>query len=59
MVLHKLKIWTLYFVDILNGRKTFDLRKDDRNFQLYDQLILQEFNQNTNSYTVPVTNLIL
>lgn len=38
---HLLKIRKLYFDDILAGRKTFELRKFDRDFKCDDTLILR------------------
>lgn len=32
MKLHELKIKERYYFDILNGKKTFELRNDDRDF---------------------------
>lgn len=43
---HELKIKSLYFNDILQGVKNFELRKDDRDFKVGDYLILQEFDEN-------------
>ena len=36
MELHKLKIKNKYYQDIYYGDKTFELRKDDRNYQVGD-----------------------
>lgn len=40
---HALKTWPQYFKDIASGEKTFELRKDDRPFQVGDILLLQEW----------------
>lgn len=40
---HKLKTWPLFFQDILYGVKTFELRKDNRDFKTGDILFLMEF----------------
>ena len=40
---HILKIWPEYFKDVESGRKPFEVRKDDRNFQVGDILELMEF----------------
>jgi len=34
MTVHELKTMTEYFAAILDGRKTFELRKDDRGFKV-------------------------
>lgn len=39
---HHLKTYEEYFSLILRGRKTFELRKDDRDFQQGDTVILME-----------------
>ncbi|EKE9396609.1 DUF3850 domain-containing protein, partial [Listeria monocytogenes] len=40
---HELKILPEYYEDIVAGRKTFEIRKNDRDFQVGDYLILKEF----------------
>ncbi len=42
-MVHKLKCWPVYFEAIGDGRKTFDVRKNDRNFQVGDLLHLDEY----------------
>lgn len=49
--IHALKTWMPYFQDILDGTKTFEYRKNDRNFQRGDIVILNEWNQTTEEYT--------
>lgn len=39
---HKLKILSKYYEAILQGKKTFEVRKDDRPFSEGDTLLLQE-----------------
>jgi hypothetical protein len=41
-MLHELKTDPDVFTDVYNGLKTFEIRKNDRNFQENDILILQE-----------------
>jgi hypothetical protein len=48
---HELKTWPEYFVEIFNRRKTFELRRDDRDFQVGDYLTLKEWNPETEAYT--------
>lgn len=39
---HDLKIDEQYFISILEGIKTFEIRYNDRNFQVGDRIILKE-----------------
>lgn len=48
---HDLKTWPEYFAEIANGNKTFELRKNDRDFESGDLLVLQEWNPETREYT--------
>jgi ASC-1-like (ASCH) protein len=48
---HRLKIWPEYFEAVLSGKKTFEIRKNDRDYQVSDVLLLQEYNPKTNEYT--------
>lgn len=40
---HRLKILPEYYNEAKSGRKTFELREDDRNIQIGDMVILEEF----------------
>lgn len=40
---HKLKIEPVFFEAVELGWKTFEIRKNDRGFQVYDILVLQEY----------------
>lgn len=40
---HLLKCWPEQFADVRAGRKTFEFRKDDRDFEVGDTLVLAEF----------------
>lgn len=53
--IHELKILPQYFEDVKCGHKTFELRKDDREFQTGDILMLKEFNQNKKYKTINET----
>ena len=41
--MHELKIYPKYFEQVLEGKKTFEIRKNDRNFQVGDRLALKEW----------------
>jgi len=40
---HELKIWPPFFEHILNGRKTFDVRLNDRDFVVGDDVLFREY----------------
>lgn len=43
MVVHKLKSWPHFFTAVKENRKPFEVRKNDRAFQVGDELLLEEF----------------
>lgn len=51
MQTHDLKILPEYFEPVLQGTKTFEIRCNDRNFQVGDLINLHEFSEATNTYT--------
>lgn len=50
-MVHELKIDPIYFRELELGRKTFEVRKDDRPYRVNDTLLLQSFNREANEYT--------
>lgn len=41
--IHVLKIMPIYFQDVIEGRKKFEVRRNDRDFKVGDIVILKEF----------------
>jgi hypothetical protein len=48
---HVLKTWPKYFEAVYFGEKTFEVRKNDRNFQVGDVLVLREWDPETEEYS--------
>ncbi len=48
---HNLKCWPKYFEAVMSGAKTFELRLDDRGFEVGDKIQLQEWDPNLKAYT--------
>lgn len=48
MATHDLKTIQPYFDDLASGRKTFEVRRNDRAFQAGDTVILREYNPRGN-----------
>ncbi len=51
MATHKLKTWGPYFFAVEAGLKTFEIRKNDRDFNVGDTLILQEYEPDSMEYS--------
>jgi hypothetical protein len=45
--IHKIQTLQLYFKDVLSGDKNFEVRRNDRNYKVGDELILQEVKEST------------
>ena len=54
---YEVKILPKYFERILRGEKKFELRKNDRDFQVGDVVILNEFDNVNNKYTGRILNV--
>lgn len=50
-MIHELKTWPEYYQSVADGFKTFEVRKDDRNYKIWDYLKLMEWDPTTNAYT--------
>ena len=51
MKTHELKIWPQWFDAVRIGSKTFEIRKNDRNYAVGDKLVLEEFRPGVGEYT--------
>lgn len=49
-MVHELKTHSLYFQRIVDGVKNFEVRKNDRDFQVGDQVVLKNFDPETKEY---------
>lgn len=50
-MVHHLKTWPDIFVVVWSGNKKFEIRKNDRGFQVGDVLVLQEYDPETKCYS--------
>jgi len=50
-MVHELKTWSYYFNLVKSGEKPFELRKNDRGFLAGHELLLREFDGETQIYT--------
>ena len=48
---HELKIWPPYYEAVSDGRKTFEVRRNDRGFQAGDTVELKRWDPKTERYT--------
>lgn len=47
---HEIKCWPSFFGEVQTGNKTFELRKDDRNYQIGDVLHIRCYDPVTKTY---------
>lgn len=48
---HELKIAPEFFKAVCSGAKSFEIRRNDRDFKVDDMLLLQEYKPNSGEYT--------
>lgn len=55
---HELKCWPEFFQPVWDGRKKFDYRRNDRNYQVADELLLREWDPEiTGEVVTPLTGV--
>jgi phosphoribosyl-ATP pyrophosphohydrolase len=50
MKIHELKILPQYFNAVQDGSKTFEIRKNDRKFEVGDKIVLKEFERGADNF---------
>ncbi len=50
-MIHELKQYPEHFENVISGKKTFEVRKNDRDYKVGDLLALNEYNPETKEYT--------
>ena len=50
-VTHELKTWPEYFLPVIKGKKRFEIRKNDREFQVGDKVWLKEWDPKRECFT--------
>lgn len=48
---HLVKCWVEFFAPIRDGLKTFDIRRDDRDYQVGDEIVQLEYRHGIGTYT--------
>lgn len=48
---HELKTWPKHFEEVFMGRKTFEIRKNDRDFKVGDYVHLHEYDPAIKEYS--------
>lgn len=48
---HELKIWPEFFADLVSGVKTYEVRRDDRPFNVRDTIHWREWDPSRQEYT--------
>ncbi|MGE6376593.1 ASCH/PUA domain-containing protein [Peribacillus muralis] len=56
---HGLKIHPEYFEAVITGKKTFEIRKNDKDYHVGDKLFLNEFDPINQKYTGRRTRVIV
>ena len=51
MMVHELKTWEPWFAAMTSGEKCFELRKNDRGFMAGHELLLREYDPQSQTYS--------
>lgn len=51
MKIHKIKTWEQFMMDVATGKKPFEIRFNDREYEFGDKLILCGWNNHSEEYT--------
>jgi Domain of unknown function (DUF3850) len=51
ILVHELKTWPEFFKSVASGDKSFEIRRDDRDFRVGDLLLLREWDPVTRAYS--------
>ena len=57
--IHELKSWTHLFAEIVAGHKTHELRRNDRNYEVGDILLLKEFDPQSETYSGRTARVVI
>lgn len=52
-MIHELKCYPEYFEALVSGKKSFEIRKNDRGFQVGDYIALNEYRPDEDPYALP------
>lgn len=58
MKVHRLKTWSTPFEDVKSGMKTFEIRKNDRDYRIGDVLVLDLYNNLLREYDEHTSPLV-
>jgi len=58
-MIHELKIHPEYFEQVIKGKKKFEIRKNDRDYKVYDWLELNEYDPIKQEYTGRNTKMMV
>lgn len=59
MKTHDIKAWPEYFEPVWTGKKTAELRRNDREYRVGDKVVLHEYEPMTRSYTGRAVHAII